>query len=66
MIEVIGWIATAGIGAYVSFCLCAVLGIFGGGGLEAVPRMVAAGVLGAVAWLVMISWLSPLTIGWTP
>lgn len=64
--EVIGWIATAGVGAYVSFCLCAVLGGFDDGGLEAIPRMLAAGALGAVAWLVLIAWLSPLTIGWTP
>lgn len=63
--EVIGWVATAAIGAYVSFCLCAVLGWFGGG-IEALPRMLAAGVLGAVAWLILIVWLSPVTIGWMP
>lgn len=67
MMEFIGWAATAAIGGYYAFCLC---GIAAGlrGGLDALPRILIAGWVGAAMWVAFIFWLSPITIsfGATP
>lgn len=62
MMEAIGWAATAGSGAYIAFSVCALLAGISGGGLEAIPRMIVAGWLGAAAWIAFVLWLSPYSI----
>ncbi len=67
MMAVIGWIATALVGAY--FVFLAVVRIFdamnmGPEGLGALPLMLASGFIASIIWVVIIVWLSPLTIGW--
>ncbi|MEO0782691.1 MAG: hypothetical protein AAFZ46_13135 [Pseudomonadota bacterium] len=60
MIEALGWIALAFGGGYAVF-----VGLFlltGGGSLEGAIQSFFASIFCAVAWVIFIAWLSPLSI----
>lgn len=60
---VFGWLVFIFGGAILFGKLCAVLGLMLiPGGLEAIPGALASGILGAVMWVVIAWWLSPLTL----
>ena len=64
MIVAIGWIAVALLGAWLIGAL--VVGIvsgFGLGGLESLPPALFCGAVAAIAWLVFVLWISPITVG---
>ena len=66
MVEAIAWIALTASGTWVlgGFTVFIVLGA-GLGGLERLPVALTAGTCVAVAWVIFIAWLSPLTIGFS-
>jgi hypothetical protein len=58
-----GWVTFIFIGGYLAGKTSATLAlVFVRGGLEVIPVAIAAGVFGAVAWVIFAWWISPFTI----
>jgi hypothetical protein len=63
MIEFIGWMATAFVGAYVVGAVVFVVSTtVSRGGLESIPAGLFLGGLSAITWLCLVAYWSPLTI----
>lgn len=65
VIEIVGWLAVGGWGAYTLFCFVFVLTTIRGG-LEKIPLGLTFGTIAVIIWIAGIFWLSPLTIGVAP
>jgi hypothetical protein len=65
MMEAIGWLSFAFVGAYLAATLGAMLAIKGGmSGLQDIPGVLLLAAVSAISWLAFVAWLSPLSIGW--
>ena len=64
--ETFGWITFILAGGYLAGQISATLALtFITGGLEAIPAAIAAGVCGAIVWVMFAWWLSPFTISFS-
>lgn len=68
MMEIIGWIAFAAIGAYfvAGGAFLVTMMRLQRDGLGAVGPALMAALLSCLVWIGFVAWLSPIQIGWTP